>query len=98
MSADNWAICPGCVKEAHRAHRDLVLRAAEGYGRLSLAEFDALRAEADLGVNEEKFRTFREDYEIYLDEDAVMVSYSGHCQKCSAGTDFRYEHAVEGLA
>jgi hypothetical protein len=64
MSADNWAVCPSCVRYL-----------------VSPSEPDP--------------RTFREDYEIYVAEDGVVrVSYSGHCERCGSGVDFKTEHPV----
>lgn len=90
MSADNWAICPKCL---HRARADLVVlaqRAADGYGVLPMAEFDALRAELDKGLDHEKYRTFREDYELHLDSVGDLnVSYVGSCSECGLKHEFQ---------
>ena len=48
-------------------------------------------------VNEEDFRTFREDYEFFIRDRAVHASYSGHCQVCGLGTDFEHVHPIPGL-
>lgn len=91
MSADNWAVCPACLHEAREAHHALQAEATAAYGKVSVEEFDALRARAEKGVNEEDFRTFREDYEIYgADDGTIVVSYGGSCSKCKVGTSFTH--------
>ena len=89
MSADNWAICPRCIKRATREHDEQVATVMATYGQVSVDEFDAARA-ALKDVDPEAFRTFREDYEFYGAEDGeVTASYSGHCAKCGLGLDFK---------
>lgn len=95
MSASNWAVCPTCRDAEKRRVDGLVERLATGYGQIPVEEYDALRAEVAKGVDEEGHRTFREDYEIYgAEKGTVTVDYSGHCQVCGAGLDFKDEHEV----
>lgn len=50
-------------------------------------------------VDEELYRTFREDYEFYgADEGVVTASYSGHCRKCGLETDFEHAHRFFGAS
>lgn len=96
MSADNWAVCPRCRKRHEAAHIVLCQQVADGYGVLTVDEFDALREKAAEGVNFQQ--EFREDYEFWLDMDGIVhVSYSGHCQACGFGIDFTDEHQIPGL-
>lgn len=96
MSADNWTQCPQCLARAEAAHADLQRRASEAYGVLPLAEFDALRAEAEkpVAVNER----WREDYEIYgAESGTVHVSYTGSCTVCKLSIKFSDEHPIVGF-
>lgn len=98
MSADNWDVCPNCLKQAIADHEELQGQVVESYGKIPIEEFDALRAKADAGVKDENFRTFREDYEIYGAPDGVIkVRYSGYCQICDAGVDFDHQVPVKGI-
>lgn len=92
MSADNWAICPRCRDNAKREHDERFQAALDAYGKVPAAEYERLRGEAQTPFNEEAFRTFREDYEFYGASDGmVTASYSGHCDKCHLGLDFKRE-------
>lgn len=94
MSASNWAICPRCLGTAKTAHDDALQHALLLYGTVPLNEFEEARAAADVNVDEEAFRTFREDYEIYgASKGTITVSYSGHCGTCSLNLDFEYSEA-----
>lgn len=93
MSADNWAICPRCKDiaevEKMRQHQEV----ASSYGIVPVAEFDALRAEANEPIDLQY--TFREDYEIFGAEDGVVqVRYEGECQVCHVGTKFDFSQGV----
>ena len=96
MSASNWAICPRCLRRAKKAWAENHQRIMDQYGRVPVDEFDALR-DAEGSVDEESFRTFREDYEIYGAEDGtVTVSYSGGCSVCGLHLDFGNEYPIPG--
>ena len=94
MSADNWAVCPRCVKQARAAEAKALAKVMATYGKVPVEEFD--RARADIpDLDPEKFRTFREDYEIYGAEDGtVKVSYSGGCDTCGLSLNFSDEHPL----
>jgi Kazal-type serine protease inhibitor domain len=95
VSADNWATCVKCLKDAQtkeKAEREAV---AAQYGKVPIAEFDRLR-EALEPVHPEDFGTFREDYEVYNDNcGTVQVTYSGSCHIC--GLELKFEHTHEIL-
>lgn len=95
MSASNWAICPRCLKRERERIAELQERASKGYGALPLAEFDVLRAEAAKPLDEEKFRTFREDYEFY-GADEGTATYGGSCSVCKVELAFKHEHPIPG--
>lgn len=92
MSADNWAICPRCLAVAEKEHAERFQAAVDAYGKVPAEEYEQLRAEAQTAIDKEVFQTFREDYEIYGAEDGtIKVSYSGYCQTCHLGLDFKFE-------
>ena len=92
MSADNWGICPKCWAKARSEHTMLTDSLESLYGQIPLDEFDVMRARQQKGVNDEDYRTLREDYEFYLNEDTweFYASYSGWCTECSWGFDFKH--------
>jgi hypothetical protein len=95
MSADNWAICPRCLKRARAAHDVAVEAVKQSYGNVSIEEFDAARA-AILDVDPESLRTFREDYEFYGAESGkVVASYSGNCDNCDLSLNFEEERELD---
>jgi uncharacterized paraquat-inducible protein A len=96
MSADNWAVCPRCWKEATDEHDQRRQRVAALYGQIPVADFDAARA--DLAAKTPKrddFQTFREDYEFYGVEDwEVTATYKGRCQKCGLALEFSHSEKL----
>lgn len=92
MSADNWAICPRCQRDHAKTIEAAQEKARAAYGTLPVEEYERLAVEAQVIAKSEVERTFREDYEIYGAEDGtIIVSYSGHCQNCNLGLDFKDE-------
>ena len=94
MSADNWAVCPRCVKQARAAEAKALAKVMASYGKVPVEEFD--RARADVPTSDpEKFRTFREDYEIYgADDGDVVVDYGGSCTECGLHLTFTDHHPI----
>lgn len=92
MSADNWAICPRCLDRA-KAERAAKFEAARiAYGNVEPEEYERLRSEAQVEIDPEQFRTFREDYEFWGAEDGkVGASYKGRCQTCDLSAGFERE-------
>ena len=100
MSADNWAICPRCKVRRGDRFRALDVALTESYGQVPVEEFDRLRAERDREVGTEQERTFREDYEFWMDENGrFTATYSGGCRECGLGHKFEHvEHIDVGGA
>ncbi len=91
MSADNWAVCPRCRQKELDRLGELSQQVSEGYGKLPLDEFDALRVKLAEGPDFKS--TFREDYEFYgAEEGTIEYAYSGHCSDCSLSVEFKGEH------
>jgi hypothetical protein len=93
VSADNWAVCPNCKAKAEAAHAEAIAEAAAAYGKVPPDEWMAMTTAADRPLVLE--RTFREDWEIYGAEEAVVtVSYTGRCTVCGSGVKFNTDHPV----
>jgi hypothetical protein len=75
VSADNWAACPSCAKAHDAEIAALDAAIADAYGKVSVAEFDQMRADRDEFVRTPMEATFREDYEIWRLQ---------HCDQCGA--------------
>lgn len=83
MSADNWATCPRCLRDAKVAANERSAEVYRTYGTVTPEEFikacDALPGDP----HPSDFETFREDYEIYgATTGEVIVDYAGSCTKC----------------
>ena len=95
MSASNWAICPACKANELAKQETLRKQVEEAYGKIPLADWELLRAQAEVPTVPRLDQTFREDYEIYgASTGVVTVSYSGHCKVCKSGLDFTSEHPI----
>lgn len=89
MSADNWAICPRCKKKIEADKAQLVSKMEKSYGKIPVADFLYLKANADKPIEWEA--TMREDYEIGVDDDGEFsMNYSCSCSMC--GFEFNYEY------
>lgn len=89
MSADNWAICPKCLRRAELRAAAARATVNSAYGTIPVEEWEARKAEL-VDVDPEEHRTFREDYEIYGAETGeITVSYAGRCTECGIGTEIR---------
>ena len=98
MSADNWAVCPRCARRHRDKLRAGAAKVAEAYGKVSVEEWDRMRAEQaereDVGID----ASFREDYEFYGAEDgSVVASYSGCCVHCGLSLSFTNTHDIAGV-
>lgn len=72
MGADNWAVCPKCLKERKLTK---IQKAQKAYGKVSLEEFNDLLnvAKAEDEEYEENKFTLREDFEIGINEDGKFI-------------------------
>lgn len=99
MSADNWAVCPSCLRAAEVAKAADEAYARDAYGKVDLEKFDVLRSKADEPIDRDALRTFREDYEFWLDPEpgtpAVEVRYKGWCTVCGSGVTFADSRPIE---
>jgi hypothetical protein len=96
LSADSWGICPRCVERANEKFK----AAEEHLDKIDPTAREFINIKEP---NEEEFRTFREDYEFYVPEGrsaegenryVVKYSFSGQCQECFLGINFKGEEAI----
>jgi hypothetical protein len=88
MTASNWQICPRCRHENTKSIEEL-------YGTITLDKFMDKLHEVD---DDEKYRTFREDYEIYgADVGLIQVDYNGECTECGLRFTFHKEFQISVL-
>ncbi len=95
MSADNWTICPKCIK-THKDARDKAIASVRAqYGKLTSDEFIAKLRDAEAAKPTPTQETLREDYELGTSKEGVfMVSYSCGCSECGFTFKHRYEQDV----
>lgn len=88
MSADNWAVCPKCLKESQdewaKDHEELLSK----YGKIDAEEF--VRLKINFPPRPEWNTTeasVREDYEIFFKNDDLTfnIYYIGECIQCGWG-------------
>lgn len=90
MSADNWVVCPECLKKARAKKTELDKAVKNAYGKVSREEHRRLTLVADDFVVP-NCRTFREDYEIGIWEGKFFIGYFGKCRECGLEKSFKHE-------
>jgi hypothetical protein len=99
MTADNYALCPGCESRSQASAIALRKAAEEAYGKVSASEYIRMLEDIASAVDAQAGYTFREDYEVYVAEDGVVrVDYRGGCSKCGLELKFKHEVPIPGLA
>lgn len=97
MSVDNWSICPRCLLKGKAVHEVLEAQVREAYGVLPPDEYEELRAASLVPLDEEEYRTFREDYEMWMDSDGKFtVVYGGECiinRRTGCGFKHQFNHS-----
>lgn len=96
VSATNWGNCPRCRREVQESVERARGAAEEVYGKVPLADYEQLRAEADRDPDLQS-ETLREDYEVWIGNDGVFhVSYAASCDRCAFSHQFEHtEPTVE---
>jgi len=87
VSADNWTVCPKCKQSALEAKSKAQQTADESYGKVTPAEWLALKAKADIDPAIED--TLREDYGLGIRDGEFHVNY---CASCQCGFSFKYKY------
>jgi hypothetical protein len=86
MSADNWVICPECLKRLQQTRQLAINEASLLYGEVPAEQFIQNLAKAE-ALPERPEITLREDYELGMSDDGEFsVNYSCRCTDC----DFRH--------
>ena len=85
MSADNWTICPECLKN----RTDLVKAARDLYGRVSKGDYEQAMEDARNVAPQEE--TLREDYGFSLEGSSLSIYYGCMCQDCGFTFNFNEE-------
>lgn len=95
MSANNYRLCPRCVRRAVAKQKEKRDRAEAAYGQVPAAEYCQLAAEADRDPTEKMPANFREDYQIATSERGVFfVRYHGECSLCDLAFSFSHQAKV----
>ena len=90
MSADNWAVCPRCLKREIERREDLDKQVKEKYGKLAQSEYLALVEKSKVPQQPVK-QTLCEDYKLGTNEDGLFeVNYSCGCSVCGYKAKFNY--------
>lgn len=94
MSANNWRTCLKCEALHNEEIETFSAQVEDAYGKIPVADWDALRGTLSAMQNESRSETFREDYELGVWSDGTFsVSYSGSCDTC--GFKYRYQFEDE---
>lgn len=100
MSADQWSRCPKCTKARLANFENLERQVNDSYGKVPVEEFDRARAHLEaerLKLESDKFRTWREDFDVTGAEDGtVQFDYRGSCSVCRLELKFVFEQDIPG--
>lgn len=95
MSADNWAVCPKCLKKANDDLEKAREKLNKAYGIVPSIEYLKMFQETERSIESVSSYAMkaelREEYEIGIDENNFYVSYSASCQECG----FKYSYQTE---
>lgn len=100
MSADNWGICPKCVKRHNEGLFNAQKAVVDNYGAVPLEDFIELQKKAierKVGGTKYEVHELREDYEFWLDTDGTFNAvYKARCynNECDFAFEFRHDEQV----
>lgn len=100
MSADNWGVCPRCLKKTEEDCDNLDKMITEGYGTIPAEDYLKLLEKskelaAKIELPDDFDHTLREDYEMYTTETGTFfVSYRGECHVCGFSHKFEKEEQL----
>lgn len=95
MSADNWRVCPKCLKNDLLDAEAEKKQAKEAYGKVNEVEYLAIKNRAE---NRSKItaENLREDYGIGMGTDgSFVVEYRCSCDVCGFTFNYEYEKKVK---
>lgn len=94
MSADNWTLCPRCLKTCSEEWEKYLAETRASYGKVPASDYIEAIAKAEKPLRLED--TFREDYEIGITKDGkFIVSYGGSCERCGFKHEFKHEKQLK---
>jgi len=88
MSANNWTVCPECLRKAKARKEKLGRDLLDLYGEIPPDRWAELNDECNAPILTSD--TLREDYELGILDGEFYVYYSGKCDVC--GFEFKYKH------
>jgi hypothetical protein len=92
MSADNWRVCPVCLRNTVQARKKAITDARAQYGKIPAEEFMAKLAAAEK-LPERPEESLAEYYETGISEDGeFFIHYSGGCRECGFQYQFDEKH------
>jgi hypothetical protein len=96
MSADNWTVCPRCLKLAEKELAVTEKDVTANYGKIPadqyLASLEIIKKMKHMLENPEQ--TLREDYDIGVNGQEFSVGYSARCATCGWNHTFKHEEKV----
>ena len=94
MSASNWSVCPRCEATFNAERAAAIVKVAESYGKVSVEEYEKLRAAASW--ERPAILGLREDYELGINQHGVFyVNYGGECVECGFRHSYAHTEDVE---
>lgn len=92
MSADRWSICPKCTERREQKIAKLHSDVEDSYGKVTIEEWDNLRARVRKLEDSDKEDTLCEDFDTRINEEWIFsVSYKAGCSECG----FTYAFSTE---
>ena len=97
MSADNWTVCPKCLKLQSDKKEKEFKKARDSYGKVPADVYEVNMRRARV-ILEAVGETLREDYEVGVDtEGNFLVAYSCSCSECEYTFKYQHEQKAEDL-
>lgn len=95
MSANRWVHCPVCQRKMETARAEAYQQVLEKYGKLSAEDYTQQLHEAEQLPTKVPTASLREDYEIGIDGESLVMTYSCRCARC--GAKYEYCFAIDDV-
>lgn len=92
----DWIECPKCPELARERAKALRLSANEGYGLISLEEYEDLNRQANEAEGYQSRETVRVFCEVGIRGGNFHVSYGATCEVCDF--NFEFDHTEKNIA
>jgi len=89
MSADNWTYCPMCKLNTKKRQLTLEKECIDQYGKISLQEYEKLQTKLKNIKNSDQDTTLKEDYEIGIFDEDLIINYHASCSMCNFEFNFK---------